>query len=119
MIDGWSNEGTHYIAIFHAQPSGNCGRYAGTFSVFSTLDNATYQSVEQHVLLITYVLTLYSKLSLNDGAIIADNYAENKSVAPLVGFQFMNGPSHQFKLSMNTIIGQHPKIRCHHASISN
>lgn len=73
---------------------------------FTPLKKENYESGDEHLQLIKYVLGLYKGSIFNVWAVIADNSSLNKALALEVEFQAIGCASSRRNLAVKTIISQ-------------
>ncbi len=107
-IDGWSEHGVHYLAIFAVGPEVlNNGTVLLGFSPFDQEDDL---SSEQHSIFISDTLRKYSRTSKDLTFIVGDNCSTNRKLArdflsiPLIGCN-----SHKLNLSVQRYLGTDKK----------
>ena len=96
LFDGWSERGTHYLAMFAVTPS-----KSPLLLAFSPFINEETMTAAEHVRFTDFVLDVFgiqaSKLKL----IIGDNCNTNKAYADLVHVPFVGCASHRLSLGIN------------------
>lgn len=109
-FDGWTEGGTHYLAIFAVVPANNENGYSTYLLGFSPFENEQSQDSEQHKLYTEYVLGLFGKDFKNVAAMSGDNCSTNRSFSNLVSTPLVGCASHRYNLAVQGIFSESKEV---------
>ncbi|KAI3642900.1 hypothetical protein MP228_005012 [Amoeboaphelidium protococcarum] len=105
LFDGWSKGTRHFVAIFAAWQSMPESR--PVLLAFGKLPVAGNQNANNHVELLSLVLSSYNKSMLNVSYMVADNTNLNPAIADISHVNFIGCAAHRLNLALRQFIKNH------------
>lgn len=110
VLDGWSCESTHYVAVFASYPANVLMGYENVLLEFSPLENETFQDAAEHADFLDFVLRLFGKTEQNISIIIGHNANANRALAREFEKIFTDCHSHLLNLAFHTFLQMHSPV---------
>lgn len=112
VFDGWSEDSTHFIAIFAVYIKEIEGKAtkAQHLLAFTPLLDETDLSADSQSALIIDTLELYERNGSNIVCVIGDNCPTNKAVADKLKVPLVGCASHRFNLAVNSYLEDYESV---------
>lgn len=105
VIDGWSANGTHFLAIFASFPEYEAHSYELLILAFSPPENERTLRADGNIYFITYVLSMLQEKWIKiHTRMIASKCLTNKAIADDVSVRLIDCVNHTYKLAVRDLL---------------